>query len=83
MSIIGAFILTTAIGINVTRNPASEEQDAYKALIKATYIQTGTDKQVKLLEKKYIPPHLKKYGGVISGLSKVILDKKISMEWTF
>jgi len=83
MSMLGIFVLTTAIGIGASRSPASEEQDALKALAKATYIQTETDKQVKDLEKRYIPKELKEYGGWITGTTKAIVDKKVSFEWTF
>lgn len=83
MSMLGVFILTTAIGISTTRTPSSDAKDAYKALTKATYIQTGADKQAKNLERKYVPQYIKEYGGWITGTVKVIADRKISFEWTF
>lgn len=83
MSVLGIFILTTAIGIESTREPASESSNAYKALIKATYIQTDSEKLVKEFEKKYIPKIVKEHGLWITTTTKVIVEKKISMEWTF
>jgi len=83
MSIFGIFVLTTAIGMEVSRSPASETHDAYQALVKATYIQMGVDKQMKSLEKKYVPLIVKEYGGWITGITKIVSDKKISFEWTF
>ena len=77
------FILSMAIGIGATRDPASENQDAYKALAKASYIQTGANKRIKELEVKYVPKPLKKYGSWITGTTKIVMDKKVSFEWTF
>lgn len=79
----GVFILTTAIGLEATRGPSGQVDDAYKALGKATYIQTGTDKMVKRLEKRYTPEVVKEYGGWIAGIVKVVKDQKVSFEWTF
>lgn len=79
----GILILSTAIGVGSTRGPASEKEDALKALAKATYIQTGVNKQVKELEKEYVPEELRKYGGVLTGIAKAINEKKVSFEWTF
>jgi len=76
-------LLTTAIGIGASRSPASESKDAYKAIAKATYIKSGYDKKVKQLEKKVIPKDVREYGGWITGLTKVAIEKKISVEWTF
>jgi hypothetical protein len=80
---LGVFLLSTAIGVGASRGPASEANDAYKALAKATYIQTGTDKQVKAIEKRITPELVKKYGGWIAGVTKVVSEKKVSFEWTF
>lgn len=83
MSILGVFILSTAIGIGASRSPASESKDAYNALVKATYIHTGFDHQMKAIEKKYVPKELKEYGGWITGTAKIAIEKKVSFEWTF
>ena len=83
MSILGVFILSTAIGIGATRSPSSEEKDAYTALFKATYIETKFDKQLKQFEQKYVPKELKEYGGWITGVTKIAVEKKVSFEWTF
>lgn len=77
------FVLSTAISISATREPASDTSGAYKALMKATYIQSGMNKQVKTMEKRYIPKVWKEYGGWLAGISKVITDKRVSFEWTF
>lgn len=83
MTMLGIFIMSTAIGVGASREPASEKKDAYKALAKATYIQSGANKRLKELEKEYIPKPLKEYGGIISGATKIMTEKKISFEWTF
>lgn len=79
----GVFVLTTAISIEMSRGPTGKDQDAIKALGKATYVQTGTDKIVKNAERKYTPKLVKEYGGWIAGIAKILNDKKISFEWTF
>jgi len=83
MSLLGVFVLTTAISIEFSRGPTGKTDDAYKALGKATFVQTGTDKIVKQFEKRYTPKAVKEYGGWIAGIMKVVNDQKISFEWTF
>jgi hypothetical protein len=80
---IGILVLSTAIGVGASRGPASEADDAYKALAKATYIHTGTDKQIKAFEKRFTPKIIKEYGGWVAGITKVVTEKKVSFEWTF
>lgn len=75
--------MSAAIGIGTTRSPSSEEKNAYRAVMKASYIETGADKRIKALEKIYIPKELKKYGAWITGTTRLVADKKISFEWTF
>lgn len=82
--VIGVFILTTAITVQtVVREPTGNYDDAYKALGKATYIESGADKIVKRVEKKYTPQVVKEYGGWIAGILKVMSDQRISLEWKF
>lgn len=76
-------ILSTAIGVGASRSPAGETKDAYKALAKASYVQSGYNKKVKQLEKRAIPKDVREYGGWITGLTKIAVEKKISVEWTF
>jgi hypothetical protein len=83
MSAVGVFILSAAIGVGASRSPASEQQDAYRALAKASYVYTGADKQIKQIEKKYTPEIFRKYGGWIAGITKAVNEQKISFEWTF
>lgn len=83
MGMLGIFILTTAISIEASRGPTGKSEDAYKALGKATYVQTGTNVNIKQLEKRYTPKVVKEYGPWIAGIVKVMNDKKISFEWTF
>jgi hypothetical protein len=83
LTVFSVLILSSAIGVGASREPASEKKDAFKALSKATYLYTNTDKYVKNIEKKYIPSNIKKYGGTVAGISKAVFDKKISFEWTF
>ena len=80
---VGIFVLTTAITIQSSRLPAGEAVDAYRALAKATYLQTESDQIVKNLEKKYTPKYVKEYGPWIAGITKVAIEKQFSVEWTF
>lgn len=76
-------LLSTALGIGASRSPAAEQTRAYKALAKATYISSGANKQVKDIERKVISKDIREYGGWITGMSKLMIEKKISFEWTF
>lgn len=82
MDVISLLFLTTAIRVS-SRAPAGDYRDALTALSKATYIQTGTDKVAKHLEKKYVPKEVEEYGGWITVMTKVAVEKKVSLEWTF
>lgn len=83
MTILHVFIISTAITVGADRVPSSNTQEAIKAVGKATYKQTGIDKRVKKLEKKYIPEQLREYGGWITMIIKVSSERKITYEWTF
>lgn len=77
------FVLATAISVGISRAPSSQEQGAYTALMKATYIQTGLDKQANKLEKKYVSKEVEKYAGWITLTGKVVSEKRIAFQWTF
>lgn len=83
MSMLGFLVLSAAIGVGGTRNPSAEKTDALKAVAKATYLQTETDKVAKELEKKYVSKKVKEYGGWITGTARIVHEQKISFEWTF
>jgi len=83
MSILGTFILTTAITITVNSAPSGNDADAYKALTKATFIQTGADKQIKKFETKYIDEDIRKYDEWTIILMKISSEKKMGYEWRF
>lgn len=80
---ISALVLTSALTIQTTRCPANDETKAWTALAKATYVETGLDKKVKKLEKKYIHEKIRIYGGWTAQMIKISKEKKISYEWTF
>lgn len=80
---IGKLIITSALAIQVARSPAQDEKQAWTAFMKATYIETGMDKKVKRIEKKYIPEKVRIYGGWTAQIIKIQQEKKISYEWTF
>jgi len=83
MSLIGTFILTTAISITASRSPASNEGDAYRALTKATFLQTGVDVKVKEFEEEYINEDVRKYTGWTMIVIKISSEKRIGYEWKF
>ncbi|HEY8390183.1 MAG TPA: hypothetical protein VIL26_04440 [Clostridia bacterium] len=61
---------------------ASEKQAITKALT-AAYYQLELDDEVKRLEKKYVPETVRKYGGVVSFLTRIAVDKRITYTWEF
>jgi len=61
---------------------ASEKQALTKAL-NAAYYQLELDDDVKRLEKKYIPEKVREYGGIVSILAKITIDKRITYTWEF
>jgi hypothetical protein len=75
-------ILVLSVAIN-TRAPSSDTRDALAAVAKAGYIQTGLDKKVKVLEKKYVPEVVRENAGWMTLIIKITNEKKISYEWTF
>lgn len=81
MSILGAFILTSAISMAST--PDSETQDALRALKKASYKEFKIDQYAKELERKYLPKIAKEYGGILAFTYKLTQEKRVSFEWRF
>ena len=81
MSLLAPLVLATAI--TGSRTPAGQEQDALKALAKATYIESGLDKDVKRFEKEFLPDEVRKYGGWVTTIIKIERERQITYEWTF
>jgi hypothetical protein len=65
----------------------NNNQDNYKqaaqALSEALYKETGLDKKVKKLEKKYINKDLKKYGGYTILIADIVVNQRVQYEWKF
>lgn len=76
--LMGVLILTTAISAT---NAGAD--DAAKAIFKASYKYTQTDKMVKNLEKRYIPKELKRRGTYLLIAGRLATEGKISYEWSF
>jgi len=81
--IVNSLILLTAIGVSTAKADNNQTNDALKALAKATYVHSGLNKKAKKLEKKYIPKPVKKYGAWVGIGYKIVVEKRISFEWTF
>ena len=82
-----ALIITTGIawggfapGTIVYENP---EEEAIKALGKATYYYLEIDEDVKRLENRIIPKEFKKYGFWPIFIIKSVSEQRVSYEWTF
>lgn len=87
MTIVGGLILSMAMTYQFSRDPSGKTEDAMKAAAKATYIQSGADKEVdkleRKLEQKYIPKVVKDYGGWIAIAIKVGTEHQITYQWRF
>jgi hypothetical protein len=66
---------------------AASEQDAYRAIANATYIQSGVESNVSRLEKHYermyIDDDLKFYGGYTLAILKTISSRTLAFKWSF
>jgi hypothetical protein len=60
--IINPLLLSTAI-LLTPELASGDDTAAIKAFMKATYVQTGMNKQVKVLEKTYVNDDMRAYGG--------------------
>lgn len=51
------------------------------------YVQSGlkpmVDKQMKDLERKYVPKEIEKYGAVSAIVLKVIIQQQLTLTWSF
>lgn len=87
MTIISGLILSMAMTYQFAREPSGKSEDAMKAVAKASYIQSGVDKDVnkieKHLEQQYMPQVVKDYGGWIAAIVKVGTEHQISFSWKF
>lgn len=80
--ILNPLLLSTAILLS-PELARGNETAALKAFMKATYVQTGMNKQVKVLEKELINDDLRQYGGYIAIVAKLVTERKISYEFRF
>lgn len=76
--LLGALILTTSISAS-----SAGADDAVKALMKASYKYTNTDKKVKEIEKRHIPQEWREIGGYTIMVARIFTEGKVSYEWRF
>jgi hypothetical protein len=62
---------------------ASNQEDALKKVAEAFYIQSGIDKVVEKLDKKYTPEVVKEYGGWLLVIQDSVVSKQISYKWEY
>ena len=66
---------------------ADQYQNAFKSSSRAFYITSGTKAEVdntfRVVEERYIPQVVKKYGPVTGYLGQIMIDKRISIKFSF
>lgn len=62
---------------------ADNEQRAFEKAGEAIVKELGIDKQLKHLERKYIPEIIRKYGGIALATGKAYNEQRIYLEWEF
>ena len=66
---------------------ADKSSDAIAKAADAAYVQTGVkanvDQLANHLEKQYVPKELEKYGGTLAAILKSIMDRALTLKWTF
>jgi hypothetical protein len=66
---------------------AGQEQNAYQAIFKATYSETGIESNVDKLEKHYenlyVDDTMKFYGGYCALIVRTITTRQASLKWSF
>jgi hypothetical protein len=65
------------------QSKADNYDEARKKASEALYKQSGMDKIVKELEKKYVPKSVKKYGGWLLAIQDSIVNEQIRYSWTY
>lgn len=90
MSFVGAFILTANIAVSqepefYIPNPEQPnfEREAIRTAGKAIYKQYNLKSYVKKYEKRYVNEDIKKYGLYIAICTRLVTEKRFSVEWTF
>ena len=73
------------ISLIFLQSNASNQEDALKKVAEAFYIQSGIDKVVEKLDKKYTPKVVKEYGSWILVIQDSVVRKQISykLEYKF
>jgi hypothetical protein len=62
---------------------ADSSKEAIRKASEALYIQSGMDKVVKQLDKKYTPKVVKKYGGWLIAIQDSVVNEQIRYKWEF
>jgi len=67
----------------VASNPQLTQQDAWRYVGKAAYIELGVGSFVKQIEKKLIPEDIRPYVSYTGTILRLVNDKQITYTWSF
>jgi predicted nucleic acid-binding Zn finger protein len=62
---------------------ADEYQIAVRKAAHAYYKYSDLDDYFRELERRHVPREVKKYGGTIAAVTTLVIEKRITMKWTF
>jgi hypothetical protein len=91
MGQVAGFFLAFGLAINGATSNDQKSHDRYmdaaRTSLDGAYIQSGlkpeVDKRLRDLEKKYVPKEIEKYGSATAIVIKVIMQKQLTLTWSF
>lgn len=91
MGEVAGFLLAFGLAISGSGTDDKQQYDRYmdaaRHAFDGGYVQSGlkpiVDKNLKDIEKKYVPKEVVKYGSTTAIVVKVIVQQKLTLTWSF
>lgn len=75
--------LTLSAAIMASHSEDRSDIRALRTLAVYNYRAYGIDRDIKKLERKYLPEEFKKYGGITAAVITAVSRQRVEFTWTF
>ncbi len=80
----GIGILLATLSVNAEGDTQAQEyRRASKAVVEIYYKESGIEERLKEYEKRFIHPDLRRWGGNVAVVTKIVVEQQLVFKWEF